>query len=131
MPPGEPVPFGSLFALGGRATGQHQRADGLVVPLLGPGAQELDLLPLFRRLDAVPAPVPASLRHPAGTPEAAAGSEACYKRGFAASPGSPAAWVPLSVAHFVARFAEVAADRSRTRRQKARSIGVEICAAPH
>jgi hypothetical protein len=32
---------------------QHQRADELVVPLLGTAAQELDLLPLVGRLDAL------------------------------------------------------------------------------
>jgi hypothetical protein len=35
-----------------RGAKQHQRSDQLVVPLLGPPAQELDLLPLVGRLDA-------------------------------------------------------------------------------
>ncbi len=35
-----------------RAAERHRRADELVVPLLGPSAQELDLLPVLGRLDA-------------------------------------------------------------------------------
>jgi hypothetical protein len=58
---------GLLRALGGQATEQHRRADELVVPLLGPGAQELDLLPVLGRLDAAPAPVAAHVRFPLAT----------------------------------------------------------------
>ena len=47
-----------------RSAEQHQGPDQLVVPLLGPAAQELDLLPLVGRPDAPPAPAPAHLRFP-------------------------------------------------------------------
>src|SRR5215211_5757303 len=49
---------------------QNQGADELVVPLLGPAAQELDLLPFVGRLDTEPTaipghPHPPSKHHPA------------------------------------------------------------------
>src|SRR5215203_6935889 len=51
----------------GRSGKQHRRADELVVRLLRPGAQELDLLPVLSRLDAAPAPVAAHVRLPLAT----------------------------------------------------------------
>src|SRR5215208_2861528 len=49
---------------GRRRAEQHRRADELVIPLLGPGAQELDLLPVLGRLDAPLASVAAHVRFP-------------------------------------------------------------------
>src|SRR5215217_8355851 len=77
-------------ALRGRATEQRQRADELVVPLLGPAAQEFDLLPFVGRLDTEPTAIPAHphpplKRHPAAASNGAAGREACHRRSFAAS----------------------------------------------
>ena len=76
----------------------YRTAEELVIPILGPAAQELDLLPVLDRLDC-PYAVPPSLRHPAATSGGATGSEACHRRAL------PPAWVPLCVAHFVTRFA--------------------------
>jgi hypothetical protein len=95
---------GSPRSLGSRATERHRRADELLIPLLGPAAQKLDLLPILCRLDAAPAPVAAHLRLP---PRYALPRRprAVPREGKHATEGAlPPAWVPLCVAHFVARF---------------------------
>jgi hypothetical protein len=83
--------FGSLVC---RAAEQHQRADELVVTLLGPAAKELDLLPFVGRLDAPSASLAVPIR---GSPSPccavalspkAAGTEGCHTAVFAASRGS-------------------------------------------
>ena len=97
------IPDGGLqHSLGSRATERHRRADELLIPLLGPAAQELDLLLILSRLDAAPVaahlrlpPRNAVLRRPRAVP----------REGKHATEGAlPPAWVPLCVAHFVARF---------------------------
>jgi hypothetical protein len=100
--PGVDPDGGSQHSLGSWATERHRRADELLIPLLGPAAQELDLLPILCRLDA--APVAAHLRLP---PRYALRRRprAVPREGKHATEGAlPPAWVPLCVAHFVARF---------------------------
>jgi hypothetical protein len=68
-PPLEGPPGGRAGVPGSpvrRSAEQHQGADELVVPLLGPAAQELDLLPLVGRR-GVSGPVAARLRFPLAT----------------------------------------------------------------
>jgi hypothetical protein len=112
---------GLLRAPGREATEQHQGPDEFVVPLLRLPAQELDLFPLFGRLDAAPtsAPRTAHLRPPSPhcprrPAPSCAGREACHKacitasrRPVGAKPERatyPTAQVLLWVADIVAGF---------------------------
>jgi hypothetical protein len=75
--PGLRRPFGYRLAE------QDERLDPLVLPLLLPGAQELDLLPLVGGIYATPLPP----SHASPSRERCVGSEGCYGLGFAASSG--------------------------------------------
>src|SRR5215208_5654177 len=77
-----PLRRARLFgALGQGVAEEHQGTDELVVPLLGPGAQQLDLLPLVGMLDAALAPSPAHAPPCRGV----AGTEGCHTPLLAAS----------------------------------------------
>src|SRR5215217_5202904 len=73
-------------ALGGGAAEEHERADELVVPLLRPQAQQLELLPVVGRPDAPSAPRCVHPRTPSLTARdgRAAGTEGCHRNGCAA-----------------------------------------------
>ncbi|CAA9443064.1 MAG: hypothetical protein AVDCRST_MAG01-01-3838 [uncultured Rubrobacteraceae bacterium] len=79
-------PFGSPDlgrTLGDRLAEEDQRPDPLVLPLLLPGAQNLQLFPVFGALNAPP---PAPFRPHASPREPFVGGKECYVRDF------PATW---------------------------------------